>query len=241
VFQTFRPGKGETAVALVLIVVCLVLGMTQISDRGRRADTLNHALARMGEKAVPLPEKILNPGLWEYRRVRMAGQFIFEHEFLLRGRLLDGENGYHVLTPFQRASGGIVFVDRGWISAALIEKANRPKGTVSVDGIVQVAVKPSWSPENEPEKDIWYWPDVKTMAAASYLKGVAPIVVTDATRVDGVYPAGGQVRLDIPPDHRKYATFWFGLAGLILLIWGIASFTEKTCPPTSVRAAKPRI
>ncbi len=44
-----------------------------------------------------------------------------------------------MLVPFQRVSGGIVFVNRGWISDALMAKADRPQGILQIEGIMQQA------------------------------------------------------------------------------------------------------
>jgi surfeit locus 1 family protein len=134
------------------------------------------------------------------------------------------------VVPFVRASGGTVLVDRGWISDELMNKASRPdNGVMQVEGILRESEKPSrFTPENDPGKKDWFWIDTKGMAEAAGLEDVAPMVLYVADRKPGVYPAGGRVReVDIPNDHKQYATFWFGMAFVLLIVWFLSHFDRS--------------
>jgi surfeit locus 1 family protein len=224
--RTFQPRTGPSIIASCMLAVLLGLGVWQLERLAWKTDLLKSIHDRMAQKPVPLPEKIADPAAWEYRRVKMAGQYVSDREFLIQPRTLDGKAGYHMYVPFRRVSGGIVFVNRGWISDDLLGKAIRPRGMVAVEGIVQLPHKSAFTPDNNPEKGEWYWPDVEAMAAAAHVKNPAPVIVTVAARRPGVYPAGGQVRLDIPNDHKQYAIFWFTMAFVLIGIWAMSSMTE---------------
>ncbi len=188
---------------------------------------IDHITAQMAAKPVPLPEKIDHPEQWEFRRVSMAGKFLYRHEFLIKPRTLDGVNGYHMVVPFKRASGGIVFVNRGWISDDLMKKAVRPDGMVTVEGIVQVPHKSTFTPENDLLKNDWYWPDLNAMADASHFEeDVAPVIVNVAAKKEGLYPMGGQMRLDIPNDHKQYAIFWYVMALVLLGVYVLSQMKD---------------
>lgn len=221
--RRFRPRKGPTVITLIMLAVLLGLGFWQVQRLAWKTDLLDTIHARMASKPAPLPETIADPAGWEYRRVTVAGRYLYDHEFLVRPRVLDGRVGAHMLVPFRRASGGIVFVDRGWISDDLLKKASRPQGIVPVEAIVQLPQKHGFTPDNDPAKGAWYWPDVRAMAAAAHVNDPLPVVLAVAARVPGVYPAGGQVRLDIPNDHRQYAVFWFGMALVLCAVYALSS------------------
>jgi len=225
--KKFTPQKWPTVIALILFVVLEMLGTWQVHRLHWKTELISHIHDRMAERPVPLPENVANPEDWEYRRVTLAGNFLYGHEFLLGPRQLDEKNGYHMIVPFRRASGGVVMVNRGWISDDLMKQAQRPQGTVQVEGIVQQPRKYRFTPDNNPAKNEWYWADVKAMAEAANLKDPAPVLVTVAAREEGVYPAGGQVRVDLPNDHRAYAIFWYTMAFVLLAVYFISQRKEE--------------
>jgi surfeit locus 1 family protein len=168
---------------------------------------------------VPMPEKIINLDKWEYRRVTLAGKFLHAHEFLIKPRTLNGVNGYHMLTPFQRASGEVVFVNRGWVGDAELKTASRPTGLQQIEVIVVKPHTTSFTPINDPIRNDWYWADVTAMGDVAQLKNVSPILVSIASKTEGVYPQGGKVQLNIRNDHKQYAIFWFTMAALLQIIF----------------------
>jgi surfeit locus 1 family protein len=210
--KKFQPPLSAMICALLAFTILIGLGTWQIKRLEWKTALLAEISARMEKPPVPLPEKLDNPASWEYRRATMTGHFIYNHEFLIKPRTLDGVSGYHMLVPFARLSGGTVMVNRGWISDELMTKAYRPQDTIQIEGIIQLPHKSYWTPPNAPQKNDWYWPDVGAMAAAAQLKNVAPVIFTISTAKPGVYPVAGEVELNIPNDHKQYAIFWFLMA-----------------------------
>lgn len=182
----------------------------------------------MTKPSVPMPEKINFPSTFEYRRVTLAGQFLHDHKFLIHSkRTLGGVSGYHMLVPFQRASGGIVMVNRGWISNTEIPKAYHPKGTIMIEGIVQLPRENSSMPPNDPSKNIWYWADVNAMATAGKLKTPSPVVIIISSKTSGVYPSSGVVEIKIRSDYGVRAVFWYVLALSLLIGFLIRHQSQK--------------
>ncbi len=217
--KTFKPPVSATLLSLLAFTILIGLGTWQVQRLQWKTALLADISTRMEKPPVPLPEKLDTPEDWKYRRVTMAGHYLYDHEFLVKPRTLDGVNGYHMLVPFARLSGGIVMVNRGWISDELMSKANRPAGTVQMEGIVQLPQKNYFTPENNPPKNDWYWPDVKAMGAAAQFRNVAPVLVIVSAAKPGVYPMGGKVELNIPNDHKQYAIFWFLMAAISQVIF----------------------
>jgi surfeit locus 1 family protein len=225
--RRFRPRKGPTIVAFVLLCVLLSLGLWQVKRLAWKTDLLATLHARLEAASVPLPEKIEKPDDWEYRKVTVAGTYLHNHEFLIGPRTKDGQAGFHMFTPLKRASGGLVFINRGWISQELLKKTERPIGLVPVEGLVRLPKKPAFAPANNPPKNQWYWPDLPAMARTAGIESPLSVVIDAAPGEKGAWPIGGQTRLDIPNDHRQYAAFWFGMALVLSVIWFISSRTEN--------------
>jgi len=215
----FRPPLAATVFSLLSFLILIGLGTWQVQRLHWKTALLATISANMEKPAVPLPEKLAKPKDWEYRRVTMTGHFLYDHEFLIKPRTRDGVVGYHMFTPFERLSGGMVLVNRGWISKELMPKAERPQGIIQIEGIIQLPRKSYWTPQNDPQKNDWYWPDVNAMAAAAGLKNVVPVIVTISEKKPDVYPAGGTVELNIPNNHLQYAIFWFSMAIISQIIF----------------------
>jgi surfeit locus 1 family protein len=219
--RKFQPTRGAIISTLVMFAVLVGLGTWQLQRLEWKSGLLAQIESRMQKPPVPLPEKIDDPAAWEYRRVTMAGTFLHDRAFLVKPRTLEGAAGYHMLVPLRRASGGVVMVNRGWISDALMPKASRPPGLVPIEGIVQLPHPTSFTPPNAPEKNDWYWADIGAMAAAAKLKDVAPVIVNIAKKEPGVYPAGGKVQVNISNNHLQYALFWYAMALILQIIFFI--------------------
>ena len=126
----------------------------------------------MVREPLPLPPRIDPDAIHEfdYRRVYATGQFRHDRELLLGPRLHEGTNGYFVITPLEReGDGSTVLVNRGWIKKDLRDQKDRPEGLptgmVTVEGLLREPWKKNFfTPENRPDLDEYYFPDVKQMA-----------------------------------------------------------------------------
>lgn len=103
---------------------------------------------------------------------------------LLGPRVLDGTNGFHLITPLVRANGSTVLVDRGFISehVAAKKKYATPDGDVEVYGMLRESqARNNFTPDNNPAKGEWYWADVTAMAeyAGDESSNVQPVLVEE--------------------------------------------------------------
>lgn len=100
---------------------------------------LESVLTRPGGagKAGPAPGENL-----AWTKVTVTGRYDPSHEIQARGRTVDGQVGFEILTPLVLADGTAVLIDRGWVPpaeggavAAPVAPA-APTGTVTVVGQV---------------------------------------------------------------------------------------------------------
>lgn len=119
-----------------------------------------------------------------YRRVILRGTWDHAHSILLGPRVLDGANGFHLITPLVRPNGSTILVDRGFISehAAAKKIYPTPDGDVEVYGMLRESqARNNFTPDNKPVKGEWYWADVTAMAeyAGGESFNVQPVLVEE--------------------------------------------------------------
>lgn len=165
----------------------------------------------------------------DYVRVTLRGTFDHRGErylFSTRG----GEPGWQVITPLETSGGRLVLVDRGFVPDAYKDREKRPEslppGTVEITGLLRKRqAQGAFTPDNQPEQNIWYWPDLPALFAS--LDGNAAHVL-EPFLVQAL-PGPGQPALPkplppnlaaIPNNHFGYALTWFGLA-LVLAVMAV--------------------
>lgn len=132
-----------TAVALLVAVTCIALGIWQIARLHQKQQF--NAAVRAGLAREPAPVGTLlpdgvDPGTVRYRRAEATGTYDTGHGFVLYGRTQDSQAGNHLLTPLLLSDGGAILVDRGWVPLDVDEpgapEAAPPSGEVDVEGVL---------------------------------------------------------------------------------------------------------
>lgn len=162
------------------------------------------------------------------RYVFIEGRWLHEKEIQLGPRTWQGKPGFHVLTPLQMEDGGTVLVNRGWVPLDKKRPADRPESLVSAEngfamGLLRRPEPPSvFTPANRPESGEWYAIDLAQIAKARNLENLAPLVLY-ARLHGGSAPLPVTDALVWRPNnnHLGYALFWFSLACLLLIIYGL--------------------
>ena len=179
------------------------------------------------ERAIALTKELRDPS---YYPVRVEGRFHHQRERYLYTISLDGQPGWHVITPLETVDGHVVLVDRGFVPDALRDPASRSEGqvekVVTVTGLLRVPESPSlFVPDNDPDANQWFTRDLPAMARSMFPGGtveVAPFFVeAGESEVPGGWPKGGQTRLKFANSHLQYAITWFGLALCLVVIYGV--------------------
>ncbi|PQE06168.1 hypothetical protein CJF30_00005128 [Rutstroemia sp. NJR-2017a BBW] len=166
-----RHGPGLIVLALIPITA-FALGTWQV----QRLDWKSKLIAKFEDRLVrdPLPlPPLIDPsaiGEFDYRRIYATGHLRHDQEMLIGPRLHDGQDGYLVITPLERAgTGTTVLVNRGWIDKKHKKQADRPdglpKGEITVEGLLREPWKKNFfTPDNSPQTGEFYFPDVEQMA-----------------------------------------------------------------------------
>lgn len=121
---------------------------------------------------LPLPPRIDPSAVpeFDHRRVLATGKYRHDQEILVGPRMLEGEEGYNVITPLERVDGSKILISRGWIKKDKKDQRKRkdealPTGEVTVQGLLREPFKKNmFTPQNKPKDNAWYFPDVEEMA-----------------------------------------------------------------------------
>jgi len=212
---------GWGMAALLAFAGFLSLGIWQVERRAWKLDLIARVDARVHAPPVAAPGPERWPaigGADEYRHVRLAGRFLHEREALVQA-VTELGSGFWVLTPLQQSDGSTVLVNRGFVPAALRERATRaagePAGAVDITGLVRLTEPGGgFLRRNDPAADRWFSRDVGAIAAARALERAAPYFVDADAAAPAVagQPQGGMTVIRFPNNHLVYALTWFALA-----------------------------
>lgn len=222
-----------TVFTLVGLVVLVGLGLWQLQRLEWKEAVIARIEARTERKpvslkrAIELSKELGNPS---YIPVRAEGRFHHARERYLYAISLDGEPGWHVITPLETVDGNVVLVDRGFVPEDLRDPKTRKQGqvqeVVGVTGLIRTPEARSlFIPDNDPDANQWFNRDLAAMSRSMFPGGtvqVAPFFLeADETDVPGGWPKGGQTRLKITNNHLQYALTWFGLAICLAAVYGV--------------------
>ena len=231
-----KPRKALALVSGAIVFLILIgLGTWQVQRLHWKEGLIATIASRMAEPPVELLSALkADPDVaaQEYRPVTVEGTFDhhFERHFLATFK---GQAGFNVYTPLKLDDGDWVFVNRGFVPYDRKDPSTREQGEVqgrvTVTGLLRPVLgeKPSsLVPDNEPGKNIFYWKDIRAMAASSGLPADAKVLglfvdAGDAPNPGGL-PVGGTTIVDLPNNHLQYAVTWYGLAAAlagVLIAW----------------------
>ncbi|KAI1642835.1 SURF1-domain-containing protein [Daldinia loculata] len=239
-----RHGPGLIILAIIPVTAFL-LGSWQVQRLGWKTDLIAKFEDRIVREPLPLPPRIDPDAIhdFDFRRVTATGRYRHDREMLVGPRMRDGEQGYMVVTPLERGGdeGATVLVNRGWISKKFRDQRSRPEslytGEVTVEGLLREPWKKNmFTPDNRPDINEFYFPDVKQMAA---LTGSQPVWI-EQTMEPGLLqtldmeskgiPIGRPAEVNLRNNHAQYIFTWYGLA----IATSIMFYMVVKKPPTDI-------
>ncbi len=211
---------------------------TRIDERARQPAIDGRALLA---PAAPDAQQAL-----VHRAVLLQGRWLAQHTVYLDNRQMQGRPGFFVLTPLQlEDSGAVVLVQRGWAPRNFQDRTQLPQ-VPTPSGAVQVAGRVAPAPSRlyefeggqreEGSSRIRQNLDLAAFRAETGL-ALAPLTVLQTG------DAGEGLQRDWPvigagvDKHYGYAFQWFGLCGLIALLYVWFQIVRRFIRPRSQPSA----
>ncbi|RXW19158.1 hypothetical protein EST38_g6681 [Candolleomyces aberdarensis] len=234
------------AVVGIIPFFTFALGTWQMKRLKWKIDLIDELDEKLQLPPLKFPSKINLSVIPEFvfRKVLLKGRWDHAHTMIFSPRVREGVHGVHVITPLVRENGSTILVDRGFVSKENLEllAQNQPEGEVEVLGMIRTSQpRNRFTPDNEPEKGIWYWTDVDAMAqyAGGDEADVQPVYVEQifeghageaATLLDKGAPIGRAPTVDLRNSHLSYVITWYSLSALTAVMFGRVLMRRKRSP-----------
>ncbi|XP_067826102.1 surfeit locus protein 1 [Heptranchias perlo] len=223
---------------LLIPVATFSLGTWQIQRRKWKLRLIEELKARSRLEPLPLPLDQLELKELEYRRVKVRGRFDHSKELYIlprsrvdpekeareTGQLMSStETGGNVVTPFHCTELGVrILVNRGFVPRNRMKPETRLKGQITDEvelvGVVRLSeTRKPFIPQNDVEKNYWYYRDLKAMAQVVDTEPILIDADLDSTVPGG--PVGGQTRITLRNEHLQYIITWYGLCAATAYMW----------------------
>lgn len=223
--RRFRPAFWPTVISVPALIVLLALGTWQMNRLAWKEGLIRAFAERVNAEALTTAPPVGALDDLEYRRVRLSGRYLNDQEMFLAGRTFNGRGGWAILTPFRSDEGALVIVDRGWVPLDRKDPRTRQQslieGPTTVEGLIRRPnLRTYFTPENEPNKNLWFSADVQAMAKKAGLPEVRPYLIEGLRQViPGGFPVGGEIQVALRNDHLQYAITWYSLAIALVVIY----------------------
>lgn len=222
---------GLSVLALIILAILLTLGTWQVNRLAWKEQLLADIHLKLNNPPLQFEEveAMNNTGKnIDYQPVTVTGTFKHEGErhFLAT---YNSHAGFFIYTPLEMADGRFVLINRGFVPYDFknpdLRSEGQLTGKVTVTGLARskLSEKPSsLMPDNDPDKNIFYWKELEAMAGSSGLPqgrfAAFFIDANDASNQGGL-PVGGVTIIDLPNSHLQYAMTWYGLALAFVFVY----------------------
>ena len=249
-----RRRRGLLVPALLTIVAAAIL-MSLGTWQLERKQWKDELIARLDQRLAAAPAALPARETWtrlsqetdEFRRVTFPVEFLAGEEALVYasgGSSLRPDvsgAGYWVFAPARLAGGSIVLINRGFVPEGRQDWKTRSQG--QVQGVIDVVGVLRWpeprgtfTPPDDPAKNLWFVRDPAAIAAARKWNTAAPFYVDqEAPLPPGGLPRAGPLKASLPNNHLQYAVTWYGLTVVLLAVfaafWRASRCSDRGMPP----------
>lgn len=221
-----------TVMTALCVVILISLGTWQIQRLHWKASIIERLQAGYAarENAAPMTSTQLDALAKEDMPLAhgaVSGRLLRDAAIFLGPRTLDGRIGYHLLTPLEMQNGRILIADLGWVSDLWKDDPEErlallPVEPLALRGLIRKADWSSFTSNNSPENDLWFRADVAQIAKAKDLPAPYPFLIYAEDSSQALNDIMMNERGWLPRNkHMQYALFWYALAGVLLIIYGV--------------------
>jgi cytochrome oxidase assembly protein ShyY1 len=237
---TRRNIAGFGIFTLLMVALFAGLGVWQLQRRVEK-----HALiAALTERLAAAPEALPAPAQWralrsaqdEFRRVQFTATYaqlpdamVYSSGSAVREDIFGP--GTWAFLPARLPSGETVVINAGFVQNTMQDRAQQDRAVtrlitdapVTLTGYLRFPEKAgALTPPENITKRLWFTRDHLAMAQTLGWNEVAPFYIDLELPVpaSGI-PKPGPLEVHLKDDHMQYAITWFGLAGAVVIAFGV--------------------
>jgi cytochrome oxidase assembly protein ShyY1 len=235
-----RSVAGFAVFTLAMLALFLGLGIWQLQRRVEK-----HALiAALTERLAAAPEALPPPAQWralvpagdEFRRVHFTATYaplpdamVYSSGSAVREDI--SGPGTWAFLPARLPGGETVVINAGFVPNTMQARDQQDRAVarlithapVMLTGYIRFPETAGvLTPAEDLAKRLWFTRDHRAMARALGWGEVAPFYVDlEAPVPESGIPRPGPLSVHLKDDHLQYAITWFGLAGAVVIAFGV--------------------
>jgi surfeit locus 1 family protein len=159
-----------------------------------------------------------------HRRMVLMGRWLPQHSVFLENRQMNAKPGFFVLTPLQiEGTNGVVLVQRGWAQRSFTDRAalpaiQTPEGQVEIEGHLAPWPSRLYDFGGVEQGSIRQNLDLQAFRQETGLGLLDVSLLQSGPASEGLLREWPVVASGVE-KHHGYAFQWFGLSGLIALLY----------------------
>ena len=159
-----------------------------------------------------------------HRRMVLMGRWLPQHSVFLENRQMNAKPGFFVLTPLQiEGTNGVVLVQRGWAQRSFTDRAalpaiQTPEGQVEIEGHLAPWPSRLYDCGGVEQGPIRQNLDLQAFRQETGLGLLDVSLLQSGPASEGLLREWPVVASGVE-KHHGYAFQWFGLSGLIALLY----------------------
>jgi cytochrome oxidase assembly protein ShyY1 len=239
--SAIRRGIAGLGIFTLLILALLIgLGVWQLQRRAEK-----HALvAQLTERLAAAPEMLPSPAQWnaltpagdEFRRVRFSAVYeqrpdamVYSSGSAIREDI--SGPGTWAFMPARLPTGETIVINTGFVQNTMQDRAQQDRAVarlvtaapVTLTGYIRFPESAgALTPRENIAKRLWFARDHLAIARGLDWGEVAPFYIDLETPApESGIPKPGPLEVHLKDDHLQYAITWFGLAGAVVIAFGI--------------------
>jgi cytochrome oxidase assembly protein ShyY1 len=235
-----RGSAGFGIFTLAMVALFVGLGVWQLQRRVAKHALIAALTERLAVEPAPLPP----PAQWgaltsehdEFRRVHFTATYASGPDAMVysSGSAVREDisgPGTWAFLPARLASGETVAINAGFVQNTMQDRAQQDRAVtrlvtgvpVALTGYIRFPESAGvLTPAENTAKRLWFTRDHLAMAHALGWGDVAPFYLDLETPVpESGIPKPGALEVHLKDDHLQYAITWFGLAGAVVIAFGV--------------------
>ena len=243
---TPRGIAGLGIFTFLTLALLIGLGVWQLQRRVEK-----HALiAQLTERVAAAPGALPSPAQWsaltpgrdEFRRVRFSATYESRPDAMVysSGSAIRDDisgPGTWAFLPARLPAGETVVINTGFVQNTMQDRAQQDRAVmrlvtgqpVMLTGYIRFPESAgALTPQQNIARRLWFTRDHMTIARALGWGEVAPFYIDLEQPVpESGVPKPGPLDVHLKDDHLQYAITWFGLAGAVLIAFGVWVFGQR--------------